>query len=94
MWRLTGAMRFQRGAGVQITGVWGWPAVPAPVVDACYLQAERIYQRRNSPMGVAGPNEFGQLTALAPLDPDVRMLLQPYVRMGLGAYEDTHCRAG
>lgn len=69
--------------GVQITGVWGWPAVPAPVVDACYLQAERIYQRRNSPMGVAGPNEFGQLTALAPLDPDVRMLLQPYVRMGV-----------
>lgn len=69
--------------GVQITGVWGWPAVPAPVVDACYLLAERIYQRRNSPMGVAGPNEFGQMTALAPLDPDVRMLLHPYVRMGV-----------
>lgn len=82
----TGANVFPTGRRtVQITGYWGWPATPAPVVEACYLQCERLYQRRNSPMGVAGPNEFGQLTALAPFDPDVIMLLRPYVRMSMRA---------
>ena len=68
---------------VKITGYWGWPATPAQIIEACYLQCERLYQRRNSPMGVAGPNEFGQLTALAPLDPDVIMLLRPYMRLSM-----------
>jgi len=70
---------------VKITGYWGWPATPAQIIEACYLQCERLYQRRNSPMGVAGPNEFGQLTALAPLDPDVIMLLRPYMRLSMRA---------
>jgi len=70
---------------VSVTGNWGWPAVPAPVIEAAFLQCERLYQRRNSPMGVAGPNEFGQLTALAPMDPDVIMLLRPYMRLSMRA---------
>lgn len=81
-----GANTFPTGRRtVQITGYWGWPATPAQIIEACYLQCERLYQRRNSPMGVAGPNEFGQLTALAPMDPDVIMLLRPYMRMGMRA---------
>lgn len=82
----TGTLVFPTGRRtVKITGYWGWPATPAPVIEACYLQCERLYQRRNSPMGVAGPNEFGQLTALAPLDPDVIMLLRPYMRLSVRA---------
>jgi len=81
-----GANMFPTGRRtVKITGYWGWPATPAQIVEACYLQCERLYQRRNSPMGVAGPNEFGQLTALAPLDPDVIMLLRPYMRLSMRA---------
>ena len=36
---------------MKITGYWGWPATPAQIIEACYLQCERLYQRRNSPMG-------------------------------------------
>lgn len=81
-----GANTFPTGRRtVKITGYWGWPATPAQIIEACYLQCERLYQRRNSPMGVAGPNEFGQLTSLAPVDPDVIMLLRPYMRLSVRA---------
>ena len=77
----TGRYAFPAGRKtVKITGTWGWPAVPKMIAEATFLQCARLYQRRNSPMGVAGPNEFGQLTPLAPIDPDVKTLLWPFVR--------------
>lgn len=68
---------------VAVTGVFGWNAIPDPVNEACLIQSERIYRRKDSPFGVAGTPEFGQLRLLARLDPDVEMLLSAYRRFDL-----------
>ena len=61
----------------RITGTWGWPAVPAAIVEACLIQAHRLFKRRESPEGVAGLNMFGTVT-MGRLDPDVGRLVKPY----------------
>ena len=45
---------------VEITGTWGWPAVPVGVREACKLLAvESGKLLREAPFGVAGFGEFG-----------------------------------
>ena len=66
--------------GVKITGVFGFPSVPAVVTQACILQAERLFKRFDSPLGVAGFGDMGAMRVSSKLDPDVAMLLAPYVR--------------
>jgi hypothetical protein len=68
---------------VRITAVWGWPAVPATIVQATQMQAMRFYRRKDSPDGVAGSSEFG-LMRVPNLDPDVRALVEPYRLPGFG----------
>jgi len=65
--------------GVKIVGTWGWPAVPTPVIEACLIQGARVFKRRDSPFGVAGAPEVGEIRIIPRLDPDVRQLLEPYV---------------
>ena len=65
---------------VQITTSWGWAATPAEVTEATLLQAAHLYRRKDTPDGMAGNPEFGLLRVSSRLDPDVRMLLAPYVR--------------
>lgn len=67
-------------ATVQITGVWGWSAVPTAVRQATVLQAARYYKRSDSPMGVAGFDAMG-VVRLARIDPDIATLLEPYQRI-------------
>ena len=62
-------------AAVTIVARWGWTAVPAQVVSACKLQVSRWMSRRDSPHGVTGSPETGQLRLLARLDPDVSTTL-------------------
>jgi hypothetical protein len=64
---------------VTVTGVFGWPAVPAAVKQACRLQVARVFKRADSPLGVAGFGEFG-VVRVTQLDPDVKALLEPYRR--------------
>lgn len=71
-----------RTGRVQVTGTWGWPAVPAPVKQAARLLTHRIYKRQDSPLGVLGGAEFG-VAYVRRLDPDVEALLAPY-RHGAG----------
>lgn len=60
---------------------WGWTAVPTPVKEACLLQQSRILSRRESPYGIAGsPDQGSELRLLAKLDPDVAVILGPYIR--------------
>lgn len=69
---------------VQITGTWGWPAVPDAVEEACLITAHRYYTRKNAPYGVTGSVELGQQSLVIPsMDPDVKALLAPYKRIGL-----------
>lgn len=69
----------ERAGRVQVTGTWGWPAVPTEVTEACLIQASRLYKRRNSPEGVTGfGSEFGPIRLTARPDPDAVNLLAPY----------------
>ncbi len=76
-WRLGARSR------VRITARWGWPAVPAEIVQATQIQAIRLFSRKDSPEGVAGSADWGVIR-LGRSDPDVAALIQPYVRYGFG----------
>lgn len=67
----------------RITALWGWPAVPGDVKTACMIQAVRLYKRRDAVFGVMGSAETGQMV-LPALDPDVKALLWPYVKLSVG----------
>lgn len=71
-----------RNALVQITARWGWPSVPNAVKQACRLQVARLNLRRQAPGGVLISPDLGTSDRLyAQLDPDARVLLEPYRRM-------------
>lgn len=70
-WIYTTPSRMDR---VQITGVFGWPAVPRAVKTAAQMLAAETFRRKDAPMGVAGEGAFVQsfasnVTALNLLGP-------------------------
>jgi hypothetical protein len=69
--------------GCKITAKWGWPAIPDVIRTATMIEAFRLYKRRDAPFGVMGSVETGQMTIPA-LDPDVKRLIAPYRKMGVG----------
>lgn len=44
---------------VQITGVWGWPAVPYGIREAAKVLAAELFKLKDAPFGVAGFGELG-----------------------------------
>lgn len=81
-----GSQKFNRciEAGVKIVGKFGVPT-GSPwleiVREACLIQCARLFKRKDSPFGIAGTGEFGQLSMLKPtLDPDVKVMLAPPIR--------------
>ena len=56
---------------------------PSPVVEACGIQASRIFKRRSSPFGVVATADTG-FYRIRTLDPDVQDMLAPYILMGVG----------
>lgn len=68
--------------GVKLTGVWGWPAVPAPVKEACLIQGARVFKRKDSPFGILGSPEMGQMR-IGRFDPDVTWLLETYRKLAV-----------
>ena len=44
---------------VQVTGVFGWPAVPRSVREAALIKAEELFKLKEAPFGVAGGDDFG-----------------------------------
>lgn len=69
-----------RSARVRITGIWGWEAVPDAINQACVMHAARIFNRKESPQGVAGWGDFGAIRVRSS-DPDVINFLEDY-RLG------------
>lgn len=67
-------------ATVEVTGVFGWDAVPTAIEQACILQAARYFKRADSPMGVAGFDAMG-VVRLSRVDPDLATLLEPYCKV-------------
>jgi len=70
---------------VQVTAVFGWPSVPEPVTQATIIQASRIFKRYDSPLGVVGFGDLGQIRVSRYLDPDMAQLVEPYRRMRIYA---------
>lgn len=85
-WRIVAIDRYtfpaaSRRHTVRVTAKGGWSAVPVDVEMACLIKSSRLFERRNSPLGVtAGMGEFGPVR-VSRSDPDVMDLLGPYVRM-------------
>lgn len=65
---------------LQVTAKWGWEATPDEIRVAARIQASRIYHRRNSPQGVAGFGDLGVVRVSNRVDPDVEMLVRPYIK--------------
>lgn len=62
--------------GVKVTGKFGYSAtVPAIVREACLLQCERIFKRKDAPFGIVGSPDTGYVRLKAELDPDVQRFL-------------------
>lgn len=66
---------------ITVTAQYGWTTVPATVKQATLMQASRLFKRRDAPFGVAGSPDVGsELRLLAKVDPDVAVVLGPYIR--------------
>jgi hypothetical protein len=63
---------------LQVTALWGWPAVPDEIEQATALYAARLYRRKDSPQGVIGGGDFGPVR-VSRIDPDVEALIAPFV---------------
>lgn len=66
-------------ATVQVTGVFGWSAVPTAIRQATIILAMRQFKRYDTPLGVS----FDELGALrvGRVDPDVEKLLMPFKKV-------------
>lgn len=63
---------------LRVTARWGWPAVPAPVAEACLLIASESFKMADAPFGVAGFGEFGPVRVR--MNSRAASLLAPYRR--------------
>ena len=81
-----------RRARVEITGVWGWAAIPVEVKQACLIKATRLLTRMQSPNGIAGLDQFGPVRISRSDDPDVVMLLEPLRHPSAGVLVGEHPR--
>lgn len=64
---------------VKVTGVFGWPSVPAAVKQASLIQAGAIWASRTAPFGAVGGEALGGVLRMsAALHPEARALLDAY----------------
>lgn len=68
---------WNRRASVQVTAKWGWAAVPAPVRDACLIEAAELFRTKDAPFGIR-TGDFGAIR-IRP-NPKVDELITPYKR--------------
>jgi hypothetical protein len=80
-YRYEGRYGQEEVATVQVTGVWGWSAVPTAVKQATIIQAMRIFKRLDSPLGVISSPDTGYFRVSNRIDPDVAMLLNSYRKL-------------
>lgn len=69
--------------GVKVVGVFGFPSVPAAVVQAAIIQAGAVWSSRTSPFGVIGSADLGGILRQArALHPEAALILDPYRKRG------------
>jgi len=69
---------FYARPNVQVTALWGWPVVPAPVKLATLQAAAEIWKRRDAPFGVVQSVEFGPIRLSKDAMASVSSLLSRY----------------
>lgn len=62
---------------VQVTAKWGWASVPAPVRDACLIEAAELFRTKDAQFGIR-TGDFGAIR-IRP-NPKVAELVVPYAR--------------
>jgi hypothetical protein len=63
---------------VQVTGTFGWPAVPDAVHTATLIAAAELFRMKDQPLGGQEPGEFA--VAAVQSNPMIGKLLFPYQR--------------
>jgi hypothetical protein len=67
--------------GVKIVGIFGWPAVPMKIRQACILLSERYFKRLSTPLGVASMAAMGEIQIqIKDKDADYWHLILEYIR--------------
>ena len=64
----------------RVTGTFGWPAVPKVIREVCLLQAQRAFNRRDTPFGLIGGPSGRTLIEIPAIDPDLAMLVPDSLR--------------
>lgn len=67
-----------RADRIQVTGVFGWPAVPQAVRTATLIAAAELFRMKDMPAGGGQPGEFSIVTLGQ--NPRIGELLSPYMR--------------
>jgi hypothetical protein len=67
---------YELEALIQVTGVFGWSAVPAAIRQATVILAMRLFKRLDAPLGMIS-NDMGSMR-VGRFDPDVEALVAPF----------------
>ena len=67
-------------ATVEVTGTFGWSAVPTAIKFATILLSSRLFKRMDSPLGVAGISDLGVIR-VSRIDPDIDALIMPFKKL-------------
>lgn len=78
--KTTVASRLPFATWVRVTGVPGMTLLPPSVTQATLIKAARLFKRKDSPTGTEGSGDFGIVRITRFEDPDVVLLLTPFVR--------------
>lgn len=62
---------------VQVSGVWGWPQVPAAITEATRIMAAELFKLKDAPFGIAAFGEFGAVRVRE--NPKAAALIAPYM---------------
>jgi hypothetical protein len=67
--------------GLKLTGVFGFPSVPAAVTQAAIIQANAVWSSRTAPFAVVGSQDLGGILRMTrALHPEAALILEPYRR--------------
>ncbi len=67
---------YELEALIQVTGVFGWSAIPAAIRQATVILAMRLFKRLDAPLGMIS-NDMGSMR-VGRFDPDVESLVSPF----------------
>lgn len=68
---------------VEVTAKWGFATVPDAVVQATFIQALRLFKRKDTPFNVFGNESTGQIELFNKFDPDAMKLISGYRKLKL-----------